>query len=142
MRTDVLLGVISNIHRVHLSSSSCLFFKFSDVSLGSDFVPFFKKVTCTGKLVWEQISFHCRCSLSFLNFRAISNNLSVGMCRFYRKSLEKWQTKWISAVEKNHFQKILPVSKSKIVWLEVQKWKDTFKSTSSQKKTQFQRHLC
>ena len=27
-------------------SSSCLFFKFSDVSLGSDFVPFFKKVTC------------------------------------------------------------------------------------------------
>ena len=29
----------------HLSSS-CLFFKLSDVSLGSNFVPFFKKVAC------------------------------------------------------------------------------------------------
>ena len=61
-RTDGLrTGVVSDIDRVrtnpedygcqkwpparHLSSSR-LFFKFSDVSLGSDFVPFFKKVTC------------------------------------------------------------------------------------------------
>ena len=66
LRMGSLLGVVFDIHRVctspedygcqkwlptrHLSSSR-LFFKFSDVSLGSDFVPFFKKVTCTRQIV-------------------------------------------------------------------------------------------
>ena len=60
---SVLLGVISDIHMVYFNpedpidvrndsyqgtylSSSHLLFKFPDVNLGSDFVPFFKKVTC------------------------------------------------------------------------------------------------
>jgi hypothetical protein len=63
-RTGALLGVISGIHRVHTNPknpmdvrndtqqgistySSRLFFKLSDENLGSDLVPFFKKVTCS-----------------------------------------------------------------------------------------------
>ena len=65
LRTGALLGVISDIHRVctnpedpmaygcqkwsplrHLSSS-CMFFKFSDVNLGSDFDSFWENLTCT-----------------------------------------------------------------------------------------------
>ena len=65
LRTGALLGVISDIHRVYTNpedpmdvrndpparqlSSSLLVFKLSDVSLGSDFIPFFKKVTCNYK---------------------------------------------------------------------------------------------
>ena len=38
-----------------------MFFKFSDENMGSDFVPFFKKVTCISgkKKVYKSCPYHC-----------------------------------------------------------------------------------
>ena len=63
LRMGALLMVISDIHRVHTKqedpvnvrndpparypSSSCMFFKFSGVNLGSDFNPFWENLFCT-----------------------------------------------------------------------------------------------